>query len=238
MNQKGVILITGASRGVGEKVARTFADDNFDVVAVSRHITTSAFFQSLKAGASSISCHDVDVTCEKDVKELIHIIEKEHEHLDILVNNAGGALVKPFYEYSLAEWNEAIALNLTSMFLCTKYALPLMKRNVHIKKHIFNMLSIASETAFPEWSSYCAAKFGALGFTESIRKELSLLNIRVTGIVSGATDTALWDSIPGTWNKKLMLDPQCIADVIKEVYHKPEETVVEKIVIMPKSGIQ
>ena len=238
MRMKGVVLVTGASRGVGERVALKFADDNYKIIAVSRKITISDFHKDVASKKRNIVCYDADITNEKDVIRLIGKIAEKNESIDVLVNNAGIALVKPFYETTLAEWNEVMTINLTAVFLCTKYAFPLMKKNPRIKKHIFNMLSIASETGFSDWSAYCAAKFGALGFTESIRQELSEHGIKITGIVSGATNTTLWNNLPGRWDKSKMLDPQTVADTIKEIYDKPDDSVVEKIIIMPKGGVQ
>jgi 3-oxoacyl-[acyl-carrier protein] reductase len=238
MGDKGIVLITGASRGVGEKIALTFADTHFKVIAVSRNITRSAFYQSIAQRNKDITCYDADVTREEDVRNLMDKVALEYTSIDILVNNAGIAMVKPFHEITLKEWKQVLDINLTAVFLCIKYAFPLMKKEPLRKKHIFNMLSIASQAGFPGWSAYCAAKFGALGFTEAIRQELKEYRIRITGIISGATNTTLWDNLPGTWDKSQMLEPQTVADTIKEIYDKPDDAVIEKIVLMPKGGIQ
>jgi len=238
MGDKGIVLVTGASRGVGEKIALTFADAHFKVIAVSRNITRSAFYQSSAERSKDIMCYDADVTREADVRKLMDKIAEENTSIDILVNNAGIARVKPFNEITLEEWKEVLDINLTAVFLCIKYAFPLMKKEPQRKKHIFNMLSIASQAGFPGWSAYCAAKFGTLGFTEAIRQELKEYRIRITGIISGATNTTLWDNLPGTWDKRQMLEPQTVADTVKEIYDKPDDAVIEKIVLMPRGGIQ
>jgi short-subunit dehydrogenase len=68
--------------------------------------------------------------------------------------------------------------------------------------HIFNIASNAAKIGFPNWSAYCASRFGLLGFTNSLREELRGKGIKVTAIISGPTDTPLWDGIPGNWDKK------------------------------------
>jgi NAD(P)-dependent dehydrogenase (short-subunit alcohol dehydrogenase family) len=237
MKRRNNILITGASRGVGEKIAITFAEAGYTVCAVARNMTEAPLSRSALADTKQIRCYNADVTQECDVIRLMGMIAEEFESIEVLVNNAGSAIIKPFFEITLAEWNQVIDSNLTAAFLCTKHAFPLMKKNPDRKKHIFMMLSIASESGFPGWSAYCSAKFGALGFTEALRQELMEHTIKITGIISGAIRTTLWDNLPGDWDKSKMLDPQIIANTILEIYHKPGDVSVEKVVLMPPGGV-
>ncbi len=236
MEDKPLILITGASKGIGEKIATLFAEDNYIVVAISRNIKSSSFYNFYAKHKENLICYEADISKEKDIKSIMNNIAKINESIDILVNNAGICIVKPFYMITGKEWNEIIKTNLTSLFLFTKYALPLMQKRENIKKHIFNILSIASERAFRNWSAYCASKFGALGFSECIRQELTDFNIKITSILPGATDTELWNKVPGNWDRKKMLNPNIIAQVIKETYEKPKEASIEKIIILPEAG--
>jgi len=236
MQDKPLILITGASKGIGEKIATLFAEDNYIVVAISRNIKASAFYKTYAKHKENLICYEADISKEKDIKIIMNNIAKINESIDILINNAGTCVVKPFYKLTAKEWNGVIKTNLTSIFLFTKYALPLMQKRNEIKKHIFNILSIASERAFKNWSAYCASKFGALGFSECIRKELIDFNIKMTTILPGATDTELWNKVPGNWDRRKMLDPNIIAQIIKETYEKPKEANIDKIIIMPEAG--
>jgi NAD(P)-dependent dehydrogenase (short-subunit alcohol dehydrogenase family) len=238
MKEKGFVLITGGGGGMGEKIALKFLEDNFRVLAVSRNISTSYLSQSIAFSRSGISFFEADVSNENDVIRLMEHVAAITEGIDVLVNGTGLTVVKSFHETTMNEWNDVMGANLTALFICTKYALPLMKKSTGRKKHVFNILSIAAERSFPGWSVYCAAKAGALGFTEAIRSELLEHGIRLTAILPGATNTSLWDTVPGTWNRQVMLDPQVIADTIKDIYDMPDEAVLEKVILMPKSGVQ
>src|SRR4030042_2554994 len=223
---------------MGEKIALKFLEDNFGVLAVSRNISTSLLSQSIVPARCGISFYGADVSQEEDVIRLMEHIAAMTDSVDVVVNGTGLTVVKPFHELTINEWNDVIGANLTALFLCMKHALPFMKKNMWRKKHIFNILSIAAERSFPGWSVYCAAKAGALGFTEAIRPELLEHGIRLTAILPGATNTSLWDVLPGTRTRHVMLDPQVIADTIKDIYDTPNEAVLEKVIIMPKSGVQ
>ena len=104
----------------------------------------------------------VDVTKPGEVKQLFATVKKKIRRLDILINNAGVFTYKPFAKTTLEDWKRNIDTNLTSIFLTTQAALPLLKRS---QGEVVNILSISSRIAFPNCSAYTAAKFGALGLT-------------------------------------------------------------------------
>ena len=101
---------------------------------------------------------------------------------------------------------------------------------------IVNNLSIAAERVFPGSAAYNASKHGALGFTDTLREELRPKGIRVIALMPGATDTAIWETLWPKAPRRKMMSPETVAGVVVNALTVPENSVVEKIVIMPASG--
>ncbi len=103
--------------------------------------------------------------------------------------------------------------------------------------HIFNIGSNASKIGFPNWSAYCASKFGLLGFSNSIREELRERGIKVSAILPGPTNTPLWSSLgKKKWDKSKMMEPKSVAEMIVHVYNQPQDVQTEEVYIIPSSG--
>lgn len=135
-------------------------------------------------------------------------------------------------ELPLSMWTEVIDTNLTGMFLVTQAALAVMKRG----STIVNNLSIAAERVFPGSAAYNASKHGALGFTNTLREELRPRGIRIIGLMPGATDTAIWETLWPQAPRRKMISADTIAGAVVNALLVPENTTIEKIVIMPAAG--
>ena len=129
-------------------------------------------------------------------------------------------------------WMEVIDTNLNGLFLMTQAALAVMKRG----GTIVNNLSIAAERIFPGSAAYNASKHGGLGFTNTLREELRPNGIRVIALMPGATDTAIWDTLWPKAPRRKMMSPETVARAVVDALLLPENTTVEKIVVMPSSG--
>jgi len=101
---------------------------------------------------------------------------------------------------------------------------------------IVNNLSIAAERVFPGSAAYNASKHGALGFTNTLREELRPKGIRVIALMPGATDTAIWDELWPKAPRHKMMSAETVARTVVDALRLPENTTVEKIVVMPSSG--
>jgi NAD(P)-dependent dehydrogenase (short-subunit alcohol dehydrogenase family) len=150
----------------------------------------------------------------------------------MLVNSAGGAIVAPFEELALADWEQSLRVGPTAVFLACKHAAKYMGAG----GLIVNVASVAARQAFPNWSAYAAAKHGVLGFSGAIREELRGRGIRVTAVLPAATDTALWDALPGEWNRASMLQPEDVARAIAQLAAQPEHVATEEIVVGHVAG--
>ena len=167
------------------------------------------------------------------VDYLFAVVRGLRKPLDILVNNAGiGHPNRTVGELPYPTWMEVIDTNLNGLFLMTQAALAVMKRG----GTIVNNLSIAAERIFPGSAAYNASKHGGLGFTNTLREELRPNGIRVIALMPGATDTAIWDTLWPKAPRRKMMSPETVARAVVDALLLPENTTVEKIVVMPSSG--
>lgn len=227
MTQTKTILITGASRGIGRASALALANPTTRLVLAARSRDrlgeTADAATALGAQVSAMAC---DVTQEGDVRALMAHAAYE-QALDVVVHSVGSALVKPFDQISLAEWEEQLRVQLTSLFLICKYSMPHLRRG----GLLINIASIAAKQAFPGWAAYSAAKHATIGLLGSLREELRPHGIRVTSLLPAATDTSLWDSVPGEWNRSNMLQPEEVAATIVSLVNTPAHVSVEEVSI-------
>jgi NAD(P)-dependent dehydrogenase (short-subunit alcohol dehydrogenase family) len=227
------ILITGASRGIGRATALALAASGTHLVLNGRDNSAlehvAAEVRAAGAHATPVAC---DVSAEPHARRLIETSAALHGQIDVLINNAGSATVQPFTELALEDWEHTLRVSLTATFLTCKYAVPSMQRG----GLIINIASIAARQAFPTWSAYSAAKFGVVGFSNAIREELRPRGIRVTVVFPAATNTALWDSIPGEWNRAAMLEPADVAGPLAQLVAQPPHVTTEELHIGHVAG--
>lgn len=152
--------------------------------------------------------------------------------LDVLIHNAGIAVVKPFAEITLDEWQRSVAINITAPFLLTQKLAPLM----HAGSSIINILSIAAKTGFPGWSAYCMSKFALEGLSQSFREELRPRGIRVINIYPAATRTDIWNSVEGDWPREKMMSASEVADAVSFALARPPNVAVENITLSSTAG--
>lgn len=232
-NQPHVAIIIGASRGIGHATAQELAARGSHTILAARDRTAlerlATHLQSTGAHATPIAC---DITSETDIRHLIAHATAITGQIDLLVNSAGTAIVAPFEELTLNDWETTLRTGLTGTFLTCKYASPAMRPGALI----VNIASIAARQAFPQWAAYNAAKYGVLGLSNAIREELRPRGIRVTVVLPAATDTTIWDTIPGTWNRSNMLHPADIARAIAHLIDQPPYATTEELVIGHVSG--
>jgi NAD(P)-dependent dehydrogenase (short-subunit alcohol dehydrogenase family) len=160
-------------------------------------------------------------------------VQKRIGRLDVLVNNAGVFTFKPFAKTTLADWRENLATNLTSVFLTTQAAVPLLRRS---GGHVVNILSVSSRVAFPNCSAYTASKFGALGLTNVLRKELRGQGIRVTAILPGMTNTRMKQELDFPVRGEDLVQSEDVAATVLTALVQPRKTTVEEILVMPFGG--
>jgi NAD(P)-dependent dehydrogenase (short-subunit alcohol dehydrogenase family) len=246
-----VAIITGASRGVGKALALAFAREGAvlslwsrsekDLDSVVREIEADNSrgdppgrpYQ--KAGGSKILAIPLDITREKDVEKGIEEVLKRFKKVDILVNNAGHAYFKTVLDTGVEDWDRTMAVNLRGSFLATKAVLPVMLKRR--QGDIVFVSSVAGLEGFPEWSGYCASKFGLIGFSKSLAKEVRSNGVRVITVCPGAVDTPLWDNHPDPPERKEMLKAEEVAEAVLNLLTFSRKAVADVTVITPGKGI-
>ena len=234
-------LITGANRGIGLAIARELARAGSNLVITGRdqRALAKARAELEKLQPAKLNLHVLAQPCDirspESVDDLFALVRGLRQPLDILINNAGiGHPDLAVGNLPYPTWMEVIDTNLNGMFLVTQAALAVMK----MKRGgtIVNNLSIAAERVFPGSAAYNASKHGALGFTNTLREELRPKGIRVIALLSGATDTAIWNTLWPKAPRRKMMSAETVARTVVGALLLPENATVEKIVVMPSSG--
>lgn len=230
---KRVVVITGASRGIGRATALAFGAAGDQVVLAARAAEELArVADEVRAAGGMAVPVPCDVTDEAQVRRLVETAAEHTGRLDVVVCSAGGAVVAPFERLSLAEWEQTVRVALTGTFLLCREAVRFMQAG----GQLVTIASIAGRSGFPSWSAYSAAKFGVIGFSQAIREELRPRGIRVTTLIPGAVDTPLWDAVPGEWNRAAMLRPDDVARAILRVADEPPHVAIDELVIGHVAG--
>ena len=190
-----VAVVTGASQGLGRAVAEGLGQCGATVVCVARNADKLADTVSRvnQAGGSghAAAC---DVTDRDAIKGVIESAAKDHGQLHILVNNAGITRDKLARGMSDEEWDDVIATNLTSAFVCSRAAAGLMRRKKYGR--IINMASISGMIGNPGQANYSASKAGLIGLTRTMSKELVSRGVTVNAIAPGFIESDMTSEIP------------------------------------------
>ena len=231
-----VVIVTGASRGIGAETAIVFGQTGAKVVLAARTMSdVETVAGRVRENGSEALAVGVDVTQPEQVERLMRSAVERFGKVDILVNNAGLGKFGEVAEFEMDNWSAVIESNLTSLFLCSKYALgPMLSRQ---SGQIINVLSVAATTSFSGSGAYCAAKAGALALTRVLSEEVRAKNVRVTAVLPGATHTSFWDGMGQHPDFDQMLKPTHVAEAILSVAKQPLGMVIEEIKVAPPLGI-
>jgi 3-oxoacyl-[acyl-carrier protein] reductase len=198
-------LVTGAARGIGHAIAVAFASEGADVAILDlkKESAERTADQVRRLGVNGIAVA-ADVSNEDQVKRAIGEVERAFGRIDILVNNAGIDTTSTVVEMPTAMWDEMMAVNLRSIFLCTREVLPGM-----IQRKWGRIISTSSQLAHKgaaEMAHYAAAKAGVIGFTRSLAYEVARNGITVNAICPGPVDTELFRNIPEDWRRRKLAE--------------------------------
>ncbi|WP_214474863.1 SDR family NAD(P)-dependent oxidoreductase [Mesorhizobium sp. dw_380] len=235
-----VALVTGASSGIGEATAAALAVAGARVaIAARRADRLEALAARIERAGGTALRIEADVTRNDDVAAMVGKVVAEWGRLDILVNNAGVMLLSPAAEATLDDWRHMVELNLLALMGVTKAALPHLKA---ARGHVVNVSSVAGRVANPGASGYAATKFGVVGFSESLRREVYADKVRVTVIEPGLVRTELGDHITNAASKAGLdqrlatmeaLTAEDVAAAIVYAVSQPARVNVNEIVIRP-----
>jgi len=227
-------LITGATRGIGLAIARALAASGCHLILASRdERRLKQVGRSLARYKTRILAHPCDVRDPHSVDALFRAIRGEFRRLDILINNAGIAHPNlPVENLPFPIWKDVLATNLDGTFLVTQAALAMMKPG----GTIVNNLSVAANRVFAGSAAYNASKHAGLGLTNTLREELRPRRIRVIGLLPGATDTEIWQTLWPQAPRRKMMSAESVAQVTLAALLLPENATVENLEILPSVG--
>ena len=229
-----LVVVTGASHGIGRAVAVAFADEpNARLALLSRNESlleeTQAVCREKGAEAEYFIC---DVTDDAAIDDVGEAIRRRWGVPDVLVNNAGLFEPGAVSDTSIDAFREQVEVNLTSAFTVTKAFLEGM--TARKSGHIFFMCSVASIKGYPGGAAYCAAKHGLLGLARALREETKIHGLRVTALIPGATFTRSWEGA-GLPEERFM-PAEDVAAALLSAYHMSDRSVVEELILRPQQG--
>ncbi|MDQ0396495.1 SDR family NAD(P)-dependent oxidoreductase [Labrys monachus] len=193
-------LVTGGARGIGGAIATAFAREGADVAVLDLKLASAeAKVAELAQFGTGTFAVAADVSDEAAVKAAVAAATQALGQIDILVNNAGIDTTSVVAEMETAMWDEMMAVNLRSVFLCTRAVLkPMIARKFG---RIINIASQLGHKGAPEMAHYAAAKAGVIGFTKSLAYEVARDGVTVNAICPGPIDTELFRGLPEEWRR-------------------------------------
>jgi NADP-dependent 3-hydroxy acid dehydrogenase YdfG len=232
-----VILVTGASSGIGEATARHLAASGHQVLLGARRVDRIAVIakEILDAGGEA-SFQELDVTSLDSVRAFANTAAKRHGRIDVLVNNAGIMPLSMLEELRVNEWDRMIDVNLRGVLHGIAAVLPVMREQK--AGHIVNIASTSAYRVDPTAAVYCATKFAVRAISEGLRQENT--DIRVTVVSPGLTRSELVDGIANPQVQAavremmgLAISPEAIAQAIGFAISQPADVDVSELIIRP-----
>ena len=234
MNTKKLVVITGASSGIGAATAKLFSENGHPLLLLARRIDK---IEALNL--PNTLCKKVDVTDSNAIKNAITEAETIYGDVDAIVNNAGVMLLGDIATQNPTEWKRMFDVNILGVLNGMQAVLPKMKAKQ--QGTIINTSSIAGRKTFPNHAAYCGTKFGVHAITENAREEAAAFNIRMVTIAPGAVETELLSHTTSTeikegyedWKKDMggVLAPKDVANAIWYAYKQPQGVNIREIVL-------
>ena len=196
-----IALVTGASRGIGEGIARRLAEAGATVLCAARNVdSVQKVADEINAAGGKAVAVALDIT-SADVRERATALLKEHERIDILVNNAGITADDLFIRMKDEAWSSVIRTNLDAMFALTQEVTKKMIRSRWGR--VINITSVVGLMGNPGQVNYAASKAGIVGFTKALALEIGSRNVTVNAIAPGFIQTAMTDAMTDEAKKTL-----------------------------------
>jgi len=235
-----VVVITGASSGIGESTARLLAGSGAKVVLGARRTDRiDALVKDITAKGGAALGFQADVTKRSEVEALAQGAIHEHGRIDVIVNDAGIMPIAPMAALKVEEWNRMIDVNIKGLLFGVAAVLPIMQKQK--QGHIINMSSVGGFKVWaPGGTVYSATKFAVRAITEGLRMEHKADNIRCTIISPGAVATELPEGSSEEDTRKnlrefykIAVPAESVARAIAYAIEQPAEVDVNEIVIRP-----
>lgn len=230
------VVVTGGGRGIGRAIALRFAREGAKVVVAGRTSTEldAVTAEIDAAGGEGIPCQ-MNIADYGTVEAgTWRAVDALGGSVDLLVNNAGVFNIVPMEEMTAKIWGDMIEVNLNGAFFTTLELVDALKGSD--RGHVINISSTAGQKGYAGSTAYCASKYGLRGFSDALREEFKEFGIRVSTVYPDATDTTIFDNIPGDWDRSKMNTPEDVAEVVWNTYSAPADADVADVNVPPPTA--
>jgi NADP-dependent 3-hydroxy acid dehydrogenase YdfG len=236
-----VVVITGASSGIGEATARLLAAHGARVVLGARRTERlEQLAADIRKAGGSAEFKAVNVVKREEVAALVRHAQEKFGRIDVMFNNAGVMLLAPLNELKMDEWDRMVDINIKGVLNGIAAALPAMEAQG--SGHIINTASTGAYSTAPGCGVYCATKYAVRAITEGLRQETD--KVKVTLLSPGVTETELGHDISnenaaafvGQLRQKA-LQPETIAQAVLQALSQPDEAEISEVVVRPARSV-
>jgi NADP-dependent 3-hydroxy acid dehydrogenase YdfG len=236
-----VIVITGASSGIGEATAKLLAKNGASVVLGARRADRlETIAKEIRTAGGTAEYQTLDVTQRSQLEAIVQFAQSKFGRVDVLINNAGVMPLSALDQLKVDEWDRMIDVNIKGVLYGIAAALPIMKAQK--AGQIINLSSIGGHTVSPTAAVYCATKFAVGAISEGLRQEVGG-DLRVTVISPGVTESELADSISDEAARKGMqefrkvsIPAEAIARSILFAIEQPDDVDISEIIVRPTAS--
>lgn len=222
-------LVTGAASGIGAAIAAAYAGEDAALLLADKNPgLLAASAQACRQAGASVTTAVVDVTDADATRMMVEQCVSDHGRVDVLVNCAGILTEVPLIDMSVATWDEMIAVDLRSVFLCCRWAIPRM-----VETGWGRVINIASQLGIKGGESlvhYSAAKAGVIGLTRALAREVASRGVLVNAIAPGPIETPLVEGISQDWKKAKQ------AELPLGRFGRPEEVAPTAVLLASDPG--
>jgi NADP-dependent 3-hydroxy acid dehydrogenase YdfG len=235
-----VVLITGASSGIGEATARHLAAQGHRIVLGARRTERlQSLAEALREGGGQVAYQALDVTRLDDMQRFVAFAEATFGLVDVIVNNAGVMPLSPLSAIKVDEWDRMIDVNIRGVLHGIAAVLPGMEARGH--GHVINVSSIGGHAVSPTAAVYCATKYAVRAISDGLRQETD--TVRVTVVSPGVVESELADTISDVVARDAMkafrriaLRPDAIACAIAYAIEQPDNVDVSELIVRPTAS--
>lgn len=238
--QNRIVLITGATSGIGEATARLLAKHKYKLILCGRRKDRLENLSRELSALTSVTTLSFDVRDYAKVKEAFQSLPNEWKAIDVLLNNAGNAHgLDPIQSGSIEDWDAMVDINVKGLLYVSREVTPIMTERK--SGHIINLGSIAGKEVYPNGNVYCASKFAVDALTRGMRMDLNPFGIKVTSINPGLVETEFAlvrfkgseEKAKNVYAGMTPLKGEDIADIILYTLSCPPHVVLADITVFP-----
>jgi len=236
-----VILLTGASSGIGAACATWLAGQGHQLVIGARRTERlEALANEIRNTGGQVTTHTLDVTQQRSVQAFADMAMSEYGRIDVMINNAGVMPLSPMIALKIDEWNHMIDVNVRGVLHGIAAVLPSM--TAQGSGHIINISSIGGLSVVPTAAVYCATKYAVRAISDGLRQEND--SLRVTCVYPGVVESELANTITDPIAadamkafRQIALNPTAIASAIAHVINQPNDVDTSEIVVRPTAAL-